>query len=175
MFNTALKKSYEDSFTIRPLVYKDVFNLRRMFKHMSAKTLREFFLYTRKAPGISEIKGLYSKIAARGGGCVVLPAHGEDEIAAFAYYVSQWNESFAEPAVVVNEAYQNRGAGNRALRYLIGHASSRGVPCFKLLIDPYNVKAKRLVNACGLAYSYEISKGEEEITLPLGGVKSAYN
>jgi GNAT superfamily N-acetyltransferase len=95
--------------------------------------------------------------------------HGEEVIIAVArYWVIPVNEpGLAEPAVVVEDRYQNRGLGTHLLKRLAAYARAHGVRTFLFTVHHSNTRILRLIRRSGLPIESKMESGIWEIQVKL--------
>jgi GNAT superfamily N-acetyltransferase len=95
--------------------------------------------------------------------------HGEEHIIAVARYwlVPAMEPGLAEPAIVVEDRYQNRGLGTLLLERLAAYARAHGVRKFLFTVHNSNTRILRLIRRSGLPVESTVEMGIWEIKVKL--------
>jgi GNAT superfamily N-acetyltransferase len=127
---------------IRPIQPADAFRLRRMFDRLSPESVYQRFFapVTRgRSAALMHLAGvdheLHESLVAESGG----------EILGVARFDGRHGEQDAEVAVIVEDAYQDRGLGTLLLHQLARVAARRGLSAFRAVVLGENRAALRFL------------------------------
>jgi GNAT superfamily N-acetyltransferase len=86
---------------------------------------------------------------------------GEEYIVAVARYwlIPADEPGLAEPAIVVEDQYQNRGLGTLLLKRLVAYARARGIRTFLAAYDHNNARITRIIRRSGLPTESRVELG----------------
>lgn len=91
-----------------------------------------------------------------------------EKIVAIACYRGEaQNPASAEPAILVEDAYQGRGLGKRFFLALCDQAARRGVKVFESYAHPNNQAVMHMIEKCGLSFESKYNQGLKEIRIRL--------
>jgi GNAT superfamily N-acetyltransferase len=95
---------------------------------------------------------------------------GSDDVIGVARYAltGSSEEAKAELAIVVEDAYQNRGLGRLLLARLAAYARAHGITAFAATVLSQNTRVFHLITRSGLpAERHSRMRGEVEVSIPL--------
>ncbi|HEX7165947.1 MAG TPA: GNAT family N-acetyltransferase [Acidimicrobiales bacterium] len=155
----------ERTVTIRPMEESDLEALRRLFFRLSPETVYRRFFRPIREPSNSVLRYL---VAVDHDRREALVAEVEGEIVAVARYDRAADRpDEAEVAIVVEDAWQHRGLGQRLMRRLALLAVDRGVEVFVAGVLGGNRDAVHLVRALSPAADVHFDAGELVVRAPL--------
>lgn len=156
--------------TIRPICPDDAPRLQAFFNRLSPETIFFRFLGIRKELSCQQAERLanvdnQTQVAL----VATCEEYGEEKIVAVArYWVIPADEpELAEPAIVVEDQFQNRGLGTLLLEQLAEHARAHGIRTFQATFHHNNVRITRIVQHSGLRTKSKTESGIREIRVDL--------
>ena len=150
--------------TVREIRLDDVERLERMFTRLSADTVYRRFFSPIVAPRRSALVWLTAVDHDRRDALVALDG---DEIVAVARYDSRPDDSTAEIAVTVEDAWQHQGIGRRLTKRLARRAVDHGIESFTASVLADNRPALGLLRKLSPDASVEFGGGGYEASMPL--------
>lgn len=153
-----------ESYEVRAIEPEDVERLRRMFFRLSAETIYRRFFRPVREPSTKVLTYL-ATVDHRDREALVAVAGGE--IVAVARYDRLGDSDEAEVAVLVQDAWQGRGIGERLVRRLGALAERRGLQVFTATILGDNRAATGLLRAVATAPEVRVEAGELVVRAPL--------
>jgi GNAT superfamily N-acetyltransferase len=151
--------------TFRPIGADDADALRALFSRLSPETVYRRFFRPVREPSAAMLRYLVDvdhdrreALVAEAGGRVIGVAR---------YDRSPSRPDEAEIAVVVEDAWQHRGVGQRLMRRLAALAAERGIDAFTAEMLGGNREALHLVRALSPEATVRVESGELVVRAPL--------
>ena len=158
---------------IRPGAALDAEMLGRMYRHLSARTIR--LRYGAPWPQLPEAV-LQSEMARILGGDrrlvttligTIGTGASSSAVSVAELVQSPSDRTTAEIALLVRDDYQREGLGRALGRMIYDVAQARGVRLLRFYLQAENVAIMRLIRGMGVRYSAETSHGETTIELSI--------
>ena len=159
--------------TVRPIRDDDINRLRRLFFRLSPETVHLRFFQPVKTPSEKLLHHLAEVDHQRR---QALVAEYDDEIVAVARYDRTDDSPAAEVAILVEDAWQGHGLGQRLLRRLASDALEHGVVELTATVLGENHRALALVHRVAPVTHSQLDHGEWYLDVPLSAdqvIKSA--
>lgn len=137
--------------SVRPIRREDTEALRRFYGRLSEETIHQRFFGP--YPELDEERARYFTHldGERRFALVALDPENPGEIIGVTRYDrDEDDQSRAEYAVVVEDAWQGRGLGTALTRAIVDEARERGVLCLHALVLPENRRMVRVLQGLGL-------------------------
>ena len=156
--------------TIRPVRPDDAPCLRALFARLSPESICSRFLANCRELPYQQADGLINVDCQRQMALVATREQSVEEhiIAVARYWVIPVNEpGLAEPAIVVEDRYQNRGLGTLLLKRLVEYARAHGIRTFLASVHHSNARIRRIIRRSGLPIECKMESGTCEIRVNL--------
>ena len=151
-----------DTITIRLLGPDDTSGLDALHQRLSPETIYRRYFSPRK-PSHRELRRI-SRLNEAGGGALVVVS--DDTIVGVAYYITEDGKT-AEPAILIEDRFQQQGIGRRLANALGRLALARGLDAFTALILPENRAVLQLIRGSGMPVETRYSQGVREVRISL--------
>jgi RimJ/RimL family protein N-acetyltransferase len=149
---------------IRPIVPEDEPALRALFDRLSPETVRQrFFRYWRRLPDDWFHHFAHVDYVQRLALVAEIDAPEGPRVVGVARYEPGEQEGRAEVALVVEDAWQGRGIGERLLRALLEAAQARGIRRFHADVLADNRRMLSLIRRVGEVESIRTELGVAEV------------
>jgi acetyltransferase len=152
---------------IRPVRPDDAERLQALFSRLSSESIYFRFLEARKQLPLEQAVRFATVNYRTTMAIVAVLEEGVDEqkiIGVARYGVEPESEDMsAEAAIVVEDAYQNRGVGTLLLQQLLEYARKQGIPALRANIHQNNARILHFVKKGGLPTERRLSGGVWEI------------
>ena len=149
--------------TIRLLQVADAYSLLRMFDRLSPESVYHRFFAPMPQPrraALMHLAGLDSQAHE------AMVAEVDGEIVGVARYDGRPGEDDAEVAVIVEDAWQNRGLGTRLLRHLARVGARRGLTGFRAVVLGENRRALPFLRRLSPEADIRFRDGQYEVYAP---------
>ena len=149
--------------TIRPIEPADAYPLLRLFDRLSPESIYHRFFSPMPRPrraALLHLAGLDHELHE------ALVAHADHEIVAVARYDGRPGESDAEVAVIVDDAWQDRGLGTRLLHQLARVGARRGLVAFRATVLGENRRALPFLRRLSPEANVRFRSGEYQVYAP---------
>jgi GNAT superfamily N-acetyltransferase len=149
--------------TVRPIEPADAYPLLRMFDRLSPESIYHRFFSPMPRPrraALLHLAGLDHDLHE------ALVAHVDQEIVAVARYDGRPGESDAEVAVIVDDAWQDRGLGTRLLHQLARVGARRGLVAFRATVLGENRRALPFLRRLSPEADVRFRDGEYQVYAP---------
>jgi GNAT superfamily N-acetyltransferase len=156
--------------TIRCIEAADAFSLVRMFDRLSPESVYHRFFSPMPQPrraALLHLAGLDSELHE------AMVAEIGGEIVGVARYDARPGEDDAEVAVIVDDAWQDRGLGTQLLHHLARVAARRGLVAFRAVVLGENRRALPFLRRLSPGADVRFRDGEYQVYAPFRGVRSA--
>jgi GNAT superfamily N-acetyltransferase len=151
------------SVTIRLIRVADAFPLLRMFDRLSPESIYHRFFSPMPQPrraALLHLAGLDSELHE------AMVAEADGEIIGVARYDARAGEDDAEVAVIVEDAWQDRGLGTRLLHHLARVGARRGLVAFRAVVLGENRRALPFLRRLSPEADVRFQDGEYQIYAP---------
>ena len=148
--------------TIRPVRPEDAPCLRALFARLSPESINSRFLANCRELPYQRGDSLINVDFQRQMALVATREQSAEEyiIAVARYWMIPANEpGLAEPAIVVEDRYQNRGLGTLLLMRLVKYARAHGVHTFLAAYNHNNDRITRIIRRSGLPTTSRVELG----------------
>jgi GNAT superfamily N-acetyltransferase len=149
--------------TIRVIQPADAYALLRMFDRLSPESLYHRFFSPMPQPrraALLHLAGLDHELHE------AVVAEVDREIVGVARYDGRTGEDDAEVAVIVDDAWQNRGLGTRLLHGLAGVGARRGLVAFRAVVLGENRRALPFLRRLSPEAEIRFRGGEYQVYAP---------
>ena len=149
------------SVIIRPVQPQDAERIRDMYSRSSSRSI--YMRYMRHTePTLDEIRKIVNLDPSRGSVLVAATEGAFEQVVGYAFYVidPSFKPYVAEPAIMIEDAYQGLGLGSELNRVLVEKSRSQNVYAFEAYVASSNDAIFRLVRKSGLPYVQSIDNGE---------------
>lgn len=159
---------------LRPIRTEDAQGLRALFNRLSPDSIYLRFLEARKELTLQQARQFATVDYEENMAIVAAIPHPEDDgdiigVARYSVLPSP-NDRVAETAVVVEDAYQNRGLGTILLLRLVQYATDRGIDSLQASVHQSNAHILYFIKKSGLPAKRKLEEGGVwEITVDLDG------
>jgi GNAT superfamily N-acetyltransferase len=164
--------------TIRPLCAHDAPLLQAFYARLSPETIYARFLGTCKELPHQLVQNLaHVDRRTQVAWVATREQHADESIVAVARYwvIPESEPCLAEPAIVVEDRYQNRGLGTHLLKRLAAYARAHGVCFFVAIVRGSNLRILRLIRSSGLPIESKMEAGTLEIRVKLDAESGFWN
>jgi N-acetylglutamate synthase-like GNAT family acetyltransferase len=145
--------------TIRNAETRDVQRINEMHDRLSKETMYYRYLGPNKPP-IEELERLCSLGFEKGQVLIATMDEPEERVIGITcFYIDAQDPLSAEPAIVVEDAFQGCGIGKMLLQELTRDASSQGVKEFRCHTLPANARVHHLIEQSGAAFETKYADG----------------
>lgn len=152
---------------LRPMRESDIDLLADMHERLSPDTLYFRYLHPYK-PTRDELACLARLNNGQGAAFVAVTAEEPERVVGIALYCRETsNPTIAQPAFLIEDAFQCRGLGQALSALLIEHALLDGISALNTTIHPSNAKMMRLIQKAGFPYQARLEYGALEIRISL--------
>lgn len=158
--------AYRAPVILRPITAADAPALAGMHERSSQSSLYARYLRHHR-PSFEELRALCTLPAHVGQAYVaVLDAPAQPIVGMGYYMVDPGAGAYtAEPALLVEDRYQNRGIGQQLFRRIGQQAARRGMQRFCSVIQANNKAIMAMIARAGFRYSTQFAYGVREITI----------
>jgi GNAT superfamily N-acetyltransferase len=149
--------------TIRRIEAADAFSLVRMFDRLSPESIYHRFFSPMPQPrraALLHLAGLDSQFHE------AMVAESDGEIVGVARYDARPGEDDAEVAVIVDDAWQDRGLGTQLLHHLARVAARRGLVAFRAVVLGENRRALPFLRRLSPGADVRLQDGEYQVYAP---------
>ncbi len=149
--------------TIRPMELADAYPLLRMFDRLSPESIYHRFFSPMPRPrraALLHLAGLDHELHE------ALVAQIDHEIVGVARYDGRPEEDDAEVAVIVDDAWQDRGLGTSLLHHLARAGARRGLVAFRATVLGENRRALPFLRRLSPDADVRFRDGEYEVYAP---------
>lgn len=151
---------------IRPATAVDVDLICELHQQLSSTSIYKRY-HSPRVPSRDEMARM-CRLNEENGRSFIACAPGKAAIVGIAYYIIQAdNPDTAEIALLVADAFQNRGIGRRLMQHLRKTAVSQGIRFFDALVLPSNRSMIHLLNSSGRLIADRLSYGAREMRVQL--------
>lgn len=152
---------------LRPIRLDDAERLQGLFSRLSAESIYLRFLERRKELPLDQAIRFATVNYDTTMAIVAVHQEGSDEpkiigVARYGVEPGQ-KERVAEAAVVVEDAFQNRGLGTLLLQRLLGYAREQGMQALQATVHQNNAKILHFIQKGGLPTERRFSSGAWEV------------
>lgn len=159
-----------DAVTIRLIRAADAYSVLRLFDRLSPESIYHRFFSPMPQPrraALLHLAGLDSQFHE------AMVAEIDGEIVGVARYDGRPGEDDAEVAVIVDDAWQDRGLGTRLLHQLARVGARRGLVAFRAVVLGENRRALPFLRRLSPDADIRFRDGEYEVYAPFGLRKAA--
>ncbi len=156
--------------TIRRAKVSDAQRIQEMHHRLSRESV--FYRYLRPyKPTIEDLEEVCS-LGDDEGFVVIATIDGpKEKVVGICYYcVEPQNPASAEPAVLVEDAYQGCGLGKQLLMELSQNAKRMGVNEFTCYTHPGNLRVLGMIERSGMPFENRYQQGIQEIRVRLNSI-----
>lgn len=149
------------SVIIRPVQPQDAERIYDMYTRSSSRSI--YMRYMRHTqPTLDEIRKIVNLDPARGSVLVAVTDSAPEQVVGYAFYVIDpgFKPYVAEPAIMIEDAYQGLGLGSELNWLLVEKSREQNVYAFEAYVASANDAIFRLVRKSGLPYVQSIDNGE---------------
>lgn len=166
-FNESVVLRDGTNIEIRPVRPDDAVRLQGLFGRLSAESIYFRFLEPRKQLPLDQAIR-FATVNYRTSMAIVAVLDGDSDdpkiIGVARYGVEPGQEDLvAEAAIVVEDAFQNRGLGTQLLKRLLEYARTQGIEALQATIHQNNAKILRFIKKGGLPTERRLAGGVWEI------------
>lgn len=153
---------------IRPARPGDAPLIEAMHERLSPRTLYQRYMQY-SAPPAAEFEKVCTLPPAAGAVFVATAETPGEQVVGIAYYVLEDLEPqiTAEPALLIEDAYQGRGLGKFMFWHLCQYARQQNVAVFEGVVYAANEAMMRVLRRSGFAFTQTFAYGMREIRLSL--------
>ena len=153
--------------SVRPVRTSDLVLIQEMHGRLSKESVYLRYLAP-KPPHVQDLERMCFLDGRQGMALVATVGQAPHKVVATACYcVHPGDPSRAEPAVLVEDAYQGQGLGKRLFLALCQQARLKGVEVSECFTHLENHRVLGLIRGCGLRYENGCSRGVREIRVRL--------
>jgi len=157
--------------TLRPATPGDVGLIEKMHERLSNESIYYRYLGPYK-PASSDLQQLCSMSGEQGFVLLATVEEPQLKVVGIAYYcIDPQNPISAEPAVLVEDAYQGCGLGKRIIIRLCQKAVQNGVESFDTYVHPTNLRVLQMIRGSGLKHECRFRDGLKELRVWLGSTQ----
>jgi len=156
---------WADQITFRPIQPDDVDRLRRLFFRLSPETIHLRFFQPVRSPSETMLHHL-AEVDHELRQAIVAVV-GDEIIGVARYDRPVDDDTHAEVAIVVEDAWQHHGLGERLLRRLTRDAAEHGVETFTATVLGDNRRVLRLVHRVAPELHSHLDHGEWLLDIPI--------
>jgi L-amino acid N-acyltransferase YncA len=149
------------SVVIRPAQPQDAERIHDMYARSSSRSI--YMRYMRHTePTLDDIRKIVNLDPARGSVLVAVTDSAPEQVVGYAFYVidPRFKPYVAEPAIMIEDAYQGLGLGSELNWLLVEKSRAQNVYAFEAYVASANDAIFRLVRKSGLPYVQSIDNGE---------------
>lgn len=149
------------SVIIRPVQPQDAERIYDMYTRSSSRSI--YMRYMRHTqPTLDEIRKIVNLDPARGSVLVAVTDSAQEQVVGYGFYVIDpgFKPYVAEPAIMIEDAYQGLGLGSELNWLLVEKSREQNVYAFEAYVASANDAIFRLVRKSGLPYVQSIDNGE---------------
>ncbi len=139
-----------------------------MHDRVSSDSVYYRYLHPYK-PTVEELDRL-ARLDRAMGAAFVATVHEErkEKAIGLGYYQTEPEDRTAgQPAVLIEDEYQNRGVGRALARLVLEHARTNGIQVLDALLHPANRRMMDLIEKSGLPFKANLSYGAYEVRIAL--------
>lgn len=154
---------------VRPARAGDARAIVEMHERLSADSV--YYRYLRPyTPILEEIERICRLGDDEGAAYVATPRHDSNHVIGVAYYLIYPDRQplTAEPAVLVEDQFQNRGLGRILLLRLGQEARAQGICMFETVVHPANRRITHIMQRIGVDHRPRFDHGVLEIRVQVG-------
>ena len=154
--------------SIRPMSTEDIKAIEDMHERLSESSLYNRYLRSFK-PSEHQLRQMVEMTVTRGAGFVATVGSQVEAIVGMAFYVIESGEETksAEPAFLVEDAFQGSGLGRRLWDRLSGHAQCSGISEMNAYVHPRNTAMVNLFKSGGFPVRGSYDYGMVELNINL--------
>lgn len=151
---------------IRPVQSNDAKAILAMHERLSLETVRLRY-FSPRTPSADEISQLCKLPKSDGQAIVVAPTSEPDTIIGIAYFIIDKGQQslMAEPAFLVEDAYQGQGLGQLLFQHLCQYAILKGIRVFEAMVNPSNRPMLHILRNGGFPVEDKFSYGTRELQI----------
>jgi GNAT superfamily N-acetyltransferase len=159
-----------DQICIREIQDGDVGLIQEMHERLSSESVYYRYLGANK-PSFAELQHLFASDGKHGSALVAEVNEPVKKIVALAFYkIDPKDPSSAEPAVLVEDAFQGCGLGKRIVSVLCWRALEKGLNTFDTYIHPGNLRVFSMIKNSGLRFECRYFDGLRQIRVWLSSM-----
>ena len=149
------------SVIIRPAQPQDAERIRDMYARSSARSI--YMRYMRHTqPTLRDIERIVNLDPARGQAVVAVVDGAHEQVVGYAFYVIDlsFRPYIAEPAIMIEDAYQAQGLGTALNQTLVEKSREQHVYAFEAYVAGANDGILNLVRKSGFPFVQSVDSGE---------------
>lgn len=156
------------SVVIRSVRPDDIELIHAMHQRLSPASI--YFRYLRSyTPTLADVRRVCQLAVHEGAAFIAAVEEPAIAIVGLAYYVidPEQRPPVAEPAILIEDAFQSHGLGRMMLQRLIQHALAQGIRAFRAHVHPANHRILHLIRTSALPIEEEVAEGTRVLKMLL--------